>query len=351
MENKKLKVGIAGYGTVGKLRHSFVDKHTNLELVAVCDKSFTNNSSQLENGINVFSNYQDLLKVRLDILFVCLTNDIQPDVTIAALELGIHVFCEKPPGRNVEDIERVIACENLHPELKLMYGFNHRYHESVQDAIKIVESGKLGDIISIRGVYGKSNLITFNQPDWRTKREIAGGGVLLDQGIHMVDLIRLFSGNFTEIHSFISNGHWKHDVEDNAYAIMRNESGVIAMLHSSATQWRHRFNIEINFSKGSLILGGFLSGTKSYGSETLTVINADPLNDKGDPREESIRYNKDPSWEREIAAFVDAILFNKKVLSGSSTDALETMRMVYNIYFKDASWSSKYNISNPYNKK
>ena len=90
-----------------------------------------------------------------------------------------------------------------YPNLKLMYGFNHRYHDSVIEALKVYNSGLLGNVINI-GAYGKSKLITFNQPDWR-KRDIAGGGVLLDQGIHIVDLIRLFAGEFETVYSFIEN--------------------------------------------------------------------------------------------------------------------------------------------------
>jgi predicted dehydrogenase len=343
MQKNKLRVSIAGYGTVGKKRRAFIEVNPDLELVALCDKSFSSNPPPADNLL-YFENYEDLLKIPMDILFVCLTNDIQPAVTMLALNLGIHVFCEKPPGRTVQDILDVIEVEKKNPHLKLMYGFNHRYHDSVQDAVKIVQSGKLGNIINIRGVYGKSNLITFNQPDWRTKREIAGGGVLLDQGIHMLDLVRLFAGDFNEIQSFVSNSQWKHDVEDNAFALMRNLNGVVAMVHSSATQWRHRFNIEINMQKGSIILGGFLSGTKSYGDETMTVIYADTQKDNGDPREESVRYNKDPSWEREITAFVLAVINNESIKNGSSKDALETMRMVYNIYYADRTWREKFDI-------
>ena len=112
-----------------------------------------------------------------------------------------------------------------------MYGFNHRYHDSVQEALKLIRSGEMGKLINMRGVYGKSQLITFNQPDWRTDRSIAGGGVLLDQGIHMVDLMRLFAGDFVDVQSFISNDHWGYDVEDNAYSLMRTNDGIIGMLH------------------------------------------------------------------------------------------------------------------------
>ena len=313
----ELKVGIAGFGVVGKKRKACVDRHPNLRLVAVCDRNF-DDEGLLEEDVYYYQNYQNLLDQELDILIICLTNEIAPEVTIAGLQAGLHVFCEKPPGRNVEDIKRVIQIESQNPLLKLMYGFNHRYHESVQNALKLVQDGKFGKVINIRGLYGKAKLITFNQPDWRTRREIAGGGVLLDQGIHMVDLMRLFGGNFTEVHSFISNRHWGYDVEDNAYALMKTEDGVVGMLNSSATQWRHRFNLDINLEYGSIILGGIISGTKSYGAETLTVLEADPDNDNGDPKEKIIRYNRDPSWDEEIIVFVNAILNKTQVQSGSS---------------------------------
>lgn len=344
---KKLKVGIAGYGVVGKRRHECIARHTGMEVVAVCDRTFQGEGA-LADGIRCFTNYHRLLEEKLDVLIVCLTNDIAAEVTMAGLNMGLHVFCEKPPGRSVREIQDVIACEKKHPAIKLMYGFNHRYHESVVDADKILRRGELGKIINIRGVYGKAKLITFNQPDWRTRREIAGGGVLLDQGIHMVDLMRLFAGDFTEVHSFISNSHWGYDVEDNAYAIMRTPTGVVGMLNSSATQWRHRFHLDINLERGSLILGGILTGTKSYGAETLTVVQADPDNDKGDPRETITRYNRDPSWDSEVAAFAECVLKDLPVSQGSSDDALRTMRLVFQIYYADPTWRQTYKIPNPH---
>lgn len=341
-----LRVGIAGYGVVGRRRHACVDRNPAMHLVAVCDRSFDADGVR-PDGVHFYQNYRRLLEEDLDVLIVCLTNDIAPDVTIAGLQRGLHVFCEKPPGRSVRDIQKVIRCESAHPGLKLMYGFNHRYHESVQDALKLVRSGQLGKIINIRGVYGKSKLITFNQPDWRTKREVAGGGVLLDQGIHMVDLMRLFAGEFVEVHSFISNSHWRYDVEDNAYALMRTADGVVGMLNSSATQWRHRFHLDINLDGGSIVLGGILSGSKSYGAETLAIVTADPDNDNGDPKEVLTRYNRDPSWDEEISYFSDRILNNQPIQSGSSDDALRTMQTVERIYYADAAWRQKYDIANP----
>lgn len=342
----ELRVGIAGYGVVGKRRRVCVDQHPDLRLVAVCDRTFLG-GGVMEDGVLFFQDYHQLLKEQLDVLIVCMTNDIAAEIVVAGLTRGLHVFCEKPPGRDVGDIERVIAREQQHPNLKLMYGFNHRYHDSVRDALRIIREGEMGRIINLRGVYGKSKLITFNQPDWRTKRKIAGGGVLLDQGIHMVDLMRLFAGEFVEVQSFVSNRHWNFDVEDNAYALMRTSDGVVGMLNSSATQWRHRFHLDISLERGSLILGGILSGSKSYGAETLTVVTADHERDNGDPKEQITRYNRDTSWDDEITAFADCVICDKPIISGSSDDALQTMKLVYRIYYADPEWRAMYNIQNP----
>jgi len=341
-----LRVGIAGFGIVGKRRMDCLQDEGGVKVVAVCDKD----SSQfigLDKGINSYSDHSSLLQEDLDILFVCLPNNIAAEVTIDGLKQDLHVFCEKPPGRDMYDIEQVIKIEKTAPHLKLMYGFNHRYHESVIDALEIINSNALGKIINIRAVYGKSKLVTFNQPIWRTQRKIAGGGVLLDQGIHMVDLMRLFGGNFNQVYSFISNDYWNYDVEDNAYALMKTDNGVVGILHSSATQWRHRFHLDINLEKGSIILGGILSGTKSYGAETLTEVVADPDNDGGDPREKITRYNADPSWASEVKYFISCIRNNTSIKKGSSEDALQTMQLVYRIYYADDLWRNKYSIANP----
>ena len=341
-----LRVGIAGFGVVGKRRKQCVDYRSDLDVVAVCDQRF-DTSGLLEDGTRFHPTLTGLLNEDLDVLIVCLPNDVAPDATLAGLEAGLHVFCEKPPGRTPEDVKRVIELQETRPRLKVMYGFNHRYHESVQDALSIVQSRRLGAVISMRGNYGKAKLITFNQPDWRTRREVSGGGVLLDQGIHMVDLMRLFGGECDEVHSYISSGHWGYDVEDNAYALMRSNTGVVSLLNSSATQWRHRFHLDINLERGSLILGGLVTGTKSYGAETLTVVEADPDNDYGDPREQRTLYNQDVSWDREIGVFADYIINDREVEAGGSLDALLTMQLVFRIYYADPEWRERYGISDP----
>lgn len=337
MSSNFLRVGIAGYGVVGKHRHRCIQKIPFAKVIAISDKNYVNKPHEKEDIIYC-DDYKKIYAAQCDAVFFCLTNDVAADAVIKGLENGAHVFCEKPPGRNLDDIKRVMDCKKRYPTLKLMYGFNHRYHHSVLEAMNMIRAGTLGKILNLRGVYGKSKLITFNQDDWRTKKSIAGGGVLLDQGIHMVDLMRLFAGEFSEVHSFISNHYWGHDVEDNAYAIMRTKDGVVGMLHSSATQWRHRFHLDINLEKGSLILSGILSGSKSYGAETLTIVWANPHTDQGDPKEHTIRYNEDPSWDSEVGAFFQAIQNDLSIENASVEDAYKTMDLVNQIYQSDHKW-------------
>lgn len=342
---KKLKVGIAGYGVVGKRRHQYINEHPDLEVTAVCEQHFPVGYKGLP-GIACYTNYTDLLAEDLDMLFVCLTNDIAAEVTIAGLEKGLNVFCEKPPGLDVQDIRNVIEVEKRHPQQKLKYGFNHRYHDSVREALRIIASKELGEIINLRGVYGKSRIIPFSG-GWRSKRALAGGGILLDQGIHMVDLMRLFCGEFMEVKSFVSNNFWHHDVEDNAYALMKDSKGRVAMLNSSATQWQHKFNLEISLTEGYIELHGILSGSKSYGEEKIVIGRRDDESNNGQMESRTVNFLTDNSWRDEIFEFADAVMNDRPIESGSSYDALQTMKLVYNIYYNDPEWRNKYNIQDP----
>lgn len=342
----KLRVGIAGYGVIGKRRRECVDRNPYLSTVAVCDKKF-NDDGVLPDGVRYSRTYDALFNSNLDAVLVCMSNDMAAEITIAALKHGLHVFCEKPPARNMDELRQVLETEEKHPRLKLMFGFNHRYHDSIQEALQIIRSGEMGAMINMRGLYGKSKLVTFDQADWRAKRDMAGGGVLLDQGIHMVDLMRLFAGEFTEVHSFISNSHWKYDVEDNAYALMKTDDGIVAMLNSSATQWRHQFTLDMNLQRGSIILRGILTGSKSYGQETMTVVTANPDRDNGDPREETRQYNHDLSWTAEIDSFANVVINDIPIESGSSRDAYNTMKLVHQIYYSDPQWRSRFSIPDP----
>ena len=364
MQKNKLKIGIVGYGIVGQRRRMFIDKNPNLKTVAVCDVRFKKDGNMIDgsdfnytydslesnsydepfsgetnDGIQFYNNHNDLLdNTFLDALFVSVPNYLAPEVTIAGLERGLHVFCEKPPGRTINEINKVISVEKKFPHLKLKYGFNHRYHGSIKKAKEIIESEELGDILNIRGVYGKSSIVPFTG-QWRSMKKFSGGGILLDQGVHMVDMFRYFCGEFQEVKSFISNKYWGHDVEDNAYAIMRNENGIVAIIHSSATQWQHSFRLEITLEKGFLELSGILSGSKSYGQEKLLIVPKYEGSIVGSLSGTTTQYLEDTSWNDEITEFADLIINDRPVEKGSSYDALKVMELIYAIYDADDSWN------------
>jgi predicted dehydrogenase len=327
----KIKVGIIGLGKMGLIRYEELLAHPETEVICGTDPDKSRFS--LFPNINCVDTPEEVLQADIDAVFIATPNRETPIFICAALDNGKHVFSEKPPGRFLEDIRAIQDAEKRNPGLKVKFGFNHRYHAGIQEAKRILDSGRLGKIMWMRGVYGKCGGAGF-EDTWRSDKEAAGGGILLDQGIHMLDLFRYFGGDFVEIKSMVDTAYWDIDVEDNAFALLRNEHGHVAMLHSSSTQWKHTFNLEIYLSDGYLSVNGILSSTRSYGDETITVARRkfDDGFNTGKPMEETIYFDTDPSWEMEIADFVDNILHNSPVEPGSTDDALKVMEAVYGIY-------------------
>ena len=328
---RPLRAGIVGYGYMGEIRHRTIQSHPDLCLMGVADPKL---SVSPDASAPLFRDYRALIAAGPDIIFVCTPNALAPDVAVEALERGCHVFCEKPPGRSVADIERIIRAEQAHPGTRLIFGFNHRHHPGVTDAKAIVDHGSLGRILTLRGVYGKSGGDRFEQ-SWRNDPSMAGGGILLDQGIHMLDLFRFFCGDFEEVIGTAVTSFWRIPVEDNAFVILRNRRGQIAQLHSTATSWKHTFRLEIGLEQGYLSITGLLSKTGSYGRETL-LVGRKPQRDEqvalGNPREEISYYDRDPSWEAEVNHFVECIRLGQPVSQGTSLDALRVMEIIERVY-------------------
>lgn len=330
-----MKTVIIGYGYMGQIRKRVVDNLPELQLAGICDPWVLPEQVGIECSL-----YQDYRKaiddVHPDIVLICTPNRFSPDACIYALEHGAHVFCEKPPGRNLADIQRIIAVEKAHPGLKLMFGFNHRHHPAILEAKSFVDAGRMGQIIWMRGVYGKSGGRgrEFEQ-SWRNDPAVSGGGILIDQGIHMLDLFRFFCGEFQEVHGLLSTVYWNTPVEDNAFVLLRNAKGQIAQLHSSGTLWKHTFRLEIGLEGGYLVVQGLLSKTGSYGRETL-IIGRKPGDDEevaiGNPREESIYFDKDLSWDLQLKELVRCIKDDLPITDSSSLDALRVMELIDTVY-------------------
>lgn len=331
-ENHPLRAGIVGYGYMGQIRKRNVYDHPDLELVAICDPARKEEIQKL--NVPIFDDWKDLVASDLDIVFVCTPNFLIPIIAANALYTGRHVFCEKPPGRNLADIQLICAAESANHNGKLIFGFNHRHHPGITDAKAIIDSGALGHILTLRGVYGKGGGYDYHN-SWRNDPNISGGGILLDQGLHMLDLFHFFVGEFSEVMGMRGTVHYDIPVEDNACVVLRTSKGQIAQLHSSATSWKHTFRLEIGCESGYIIISGLLSKTGSYGRETMIVGRAPARGEKvavGNPREETTYYDHDPSWDIEVAHLVDCIRQNKPVEKGTSSDALRVMKIIDQVY-------------------
>ncbi|MEN6373324.1 MAG: Gfo/Idh/MocA family oxidoreductase [Smithella sp.] len=330
--NNPLKAGIVGYGYMGQIRCRNVFDHPDMTLAAVCDPSRQRGIALPD--VPLYDQWEDLVAANIDVVFVCTPNHLIPDVATKALHKGLHVFCEKPPGCSLSDIQRIRSAELANPSCKLLFGFNHRHHPGITDAKAIIDSGALGEILTLRGVYGKGGGYDYHT-SWRNDPAISGGGILLDQGIHMLDLFRLFVGDFSEVIGMRGITHFNVPVEDNAFVLLKTPRGQMAQLHSSATSWKHIFRLEIGCEKGYAVISGLLSKTGSYGRETLIVGRRPAQGERaalGNPREETTYYDSDPSWDIEVAHLVECIRQNKSVEKGTSLDSLRVMEIVDQIY-------------------
>lgn len=335
-----IRVGIAGFGKIGQIRAAEILRNPETELISIFDLK---QHADIPEKYLFCRSYEELLKSDIDAVFVCAYNDVLADFTIQALQAGKHVFCEKPPAKTSEELEKVMGVEK-EAGLVLKYGFNHRYHYSVIEAKKIIDSGVMGNLLWMRGVYGKAGSIDYHK-NWRNYRKISGGGILIDQGVHMLDLMLYFSGReFKHINSFVTTRYWDIEAEDNAFIIMQTDDEVTAMMHSSATQWRHKFLLEMTFEEGYINLDGILSATRSYAPEKLIVGRRefeDITHAMGKPQESITWFENDDSWALEVNEFVDAILGKRELVNGLSSDGLKVLKLVADIYSYSGYYSDR----------
>ncbi len=326
---KIYKVGIIGFGKMGKIRAEEVESSGK----AVIKLIYERNKPPESIGYTLaYSSDEIISDPEIDSVFICTPNYLNKPLTIQALKSGKHVFCEKPPAFNALEVTEVMAVEKKSGK-KLMYGFNHRHHESIQHMKKLIASGEFGKVLWLRGRYGKSVDKSFFDT-WRTKKEISGGGILMDQGIHMLDLFLMMGGDFDTVKADVSNLYWKLDIEDNVFAIYKNShTGVVASLHSTMTQWRHIFALEIFLEKGYLVLNGLKTSSGTYGAEILSIAKnrtTTPAATWQD--EEHLTFPTDISWASEVDHFFTSIINDTPIQIGNSADALAVMKLVDKTY-------------------
>jgi predicted dehydrogenase len=261
----------------------------------------------------------------VDIVIVATVNDALAPVSTAALGAGKHVLVEKPAARSVAELDAVAAAA-ARAGRHVRVGFNHRYHPALQKARELFEQDELGEMMFVRGRYGHGGRPGYDR-EWRADPAIAGGGELIDQGVHLIDLARWFLGDFPHVSGFAPTYFWDMPVDDNAFMLLRTARGEAAFLHASCTEWKNLFSLEVYGKRAKLQIDG-LGG--SYGVERLTFYKMLP--EMGPPETFAWEFPRgDGSWALEFAEFVEDIRLDRAPAAGLA-DARAALAIVEAIY-------------------
>lgn len=319
-----LGVGIIGCGAIGHKRAKSLGGTG--RLVACADLDLARARAVGGAGVAVHSDWPSLLaRSDVDAVVIATRHDVLAEITKAAIESGKHVLVEKPAARTAEELLPAINAVKG-TVIKVHVGFNHRYHRALRKAKEIVLTGALGPLMMIRARYGHGGRLGYDR-EWRADPALAGGGELIDQGPHLIDLSRWFLGEFSDIQGFAHTSYWDMPVDDNAFLLLRTPTGQTASLHVSCTEWKNMFSMEIYGRDGKLEITG-LGG--SYGVERLTWYRMLP--EMGPPETTAWEYPMpDNSWSVETNEFLEDIVQGRDCSAGLN-DAYEALKIVNHVY-------------------
>ncbi len=321
-------IGIIGCGLIGKKRALSLGSGKLVACFDICHENAKSLVSLSDNPkVEIFEDIDEFLdNKKIDIVIIATLHDSLAKLTIKCLKASKHVIVEKPASRNYKELKDVINYANS-TKFKVHVGFNHRYHRAMQKAKSIIEEKKLGELMFIRARYGHGGRLGYEK-EWRSNKDISGGGELIDQGPHLIDLSQWFFGEKLKYHSsIVKTAYWEMSVDDNAFLLLETEKNKIASLHVSCTEWKNTFSFEIYGKKGKLDISG-LGG--SYGVEKLSHYNMLP--EMGPPETFIYEYPmKDNSWEYEVEEFYKEISENRESTSSllDAANVLEIIDLAY----------------------
>jgi predicted dehydrogenase len=320
-----MRVAIIGCGLIGRKRAGAM---RGCEVAACCDIELERAQAlaRMAPHAEATTDWRAAVaRPDIQIVVIATTHDALACIAREAAAAGKHVLIEKPGARRAEELDSVIAACRRSGVLARV-GFNHRFHPAMRKAREIVASGALGEPMFVRGRYGHGGRPGYER-EWRAQPERSGGGELMDQGVHLIDLARWFLGDFAQIQGHVASYFWKMPVEDNAFLLLRTAKGQAAFLHASWTEWKNLFSFEICGRGGKLEISG-LGG--SYGTERLAFYRMRP--EMGPPETTIWEYPMpDNSWELEFATFLEDIRLNRQPEPGLA-DAQAVLRVVEQVY-------------------
>jgi predicted dehydrogenase len=323
-----IRVAMIGAGKFGARRAIAAAHHagTSFRVVADVIPERANMLGQLLGCASTADCENAATREDVDVVIVSTPTHRLVPMAKLAMEAGKHVLVEKPCGRSAAEVFPLIelAARN---GIRFKAGYNHRYHPALQKAHSLFVRGDIGRLLFMRCCYGHGGREGYEK-EWRTQAGLSGGGELLDQGVHALDLFQWFAGRFEEVTGFVTTAFWPiAPADDNAFALLRTAGGCVAQLHASWTNWKNIFQFEVFGEAGSLSISG-LGG--SYGTERLTVSSRQASG--APPEEESFDFSEgDRSLELEWADFLRCIAEGCDPPS-SAIEAWETLMLVGAIY-------------------
>jgi predicted dehydrogenase len=277
-------------------------------------------------GCPAFTDLDALLALPgLDAVIIATLNGSLTEVSARAAASGKHVLVEKPAARTVEELH-ILEQAAAKTGALVRVGYNHRFHPALLKARELVDSGALGPLMFIRGRYGHGGRVGYDR-EWRADPALSGGGELIDQGVHLIDLAGWFLGDFPIVQGHAATYFWDMPVDDNAFLSLRTASGQTAWLQVSCTEWKNLFSFEIYGRDGKLHIEG-LGG--SYGVERLAFYRMLP--EMGPPETTIWEYPRgDDSWRLEMQAFQEDIAAARTPIPGlaEARKALEIVKSIY----------------------
>jgi len=322
-----IKVAIVGCGLIGLKRAQNIQGAEVIAFVDV-DISKARNLAAKFGKVASFDSLEAMLQhADPGIIIIATPHNLLPKLIETGIKAGKHILVEKPAARFAEELqgfEALAAANNC----KVRVGFNHRYHRAFRKAKELVEEGALGKLMFIRARYGHGGRVGYEK-EWRAIPKISGGGELIDQGSHLIDLSRMFLGNFTSVEGHADTYFWDMPVDDNAFLDLKTQEGQTAFLQVSCTEWKNMFSFEIYGRIGKLEING-LGG--SYGTEKLSFYKMSP--EMGPPETFMWEYPmQDDSWKVEFSEFLLDIKQDRIVTPGIA-DAIENLKIINSIYKK-----------------
>ena len=320
-----MRCGIIGCGAIA---HKRVAALSGCVLTVCCDVSRARAEALAHEypGARASTDWCDVIQADdVDLVIVSTPHDTLAEIAFGAATAGKHVLIEKPGARRACELDSALEASRRTGAL-VRIGFNHRYHRAFRKARGILEEGRLGDLMFIRGRYGHGGRRGYEK-EWRADPQRSGGGELLDQGVHLIDLARWFLGDFVRVQAHIATYYWDMAVEDNGFLLLTTRQGNAAFLHATWTEWKNMFSFEIYGRHAKLSIDG-LGG--SYGTERLTCCELTP--EMGPPITTIWEYPMaDDSWAVEFATFLEDIRLQRTPSPGIP-DAQAALRIVEHVY-------------------